>query len=167
MALAPRRDLLGVPSREISIRSSAAWLAASWPWTAVAISPLTFSTALLTPLPIQSDPPSRNSVASNSPVDAPEGTAARPQAPERRLSSTSTVGLPRLSRIWRAWTCSIWLMWGDGLLGSGSPERSRRAALQPGDRPSFRPRMPRARLPPSLGPGIGQTPPVGRAPDRP
>ena len=32
-------------------------------------------------------------------VDAPEGTAARPDAPEARRASTSTVGLPRLSRI--------------------------------------------------------------------
>ena len=55
-------------------------------------------------------PPSRSSMASNSPVDAPDGTAARPGAPERRTSSTSTVGLPRESRIWRAWTFSIWLM---------------------------------------------------------
>ena len=89
------------------MRSSAAWLDASWPRTAVAISPLTFSTARITPLPIQSEPPSRSSVASNSPVEAPEGTAARPHAPERTLSSTSIVGLPRLSRIWRACTCSI------------------------------------------------------------
>src|SRR6185436_11657101 len=36
--------------------------------------------------------------------------AARPAAPERRTRSTSTVGLPRLSRIWRAWTFSIWLI---------------------------------------------------------
>src|SRR5438067_12087055 len=42
---------------------------------ALPISPLTFSTALATPLPIQSVPPSRSSVASNSPVEAPEGTA--------------------------------------------------------------------------------------------
>src|SRR5690242_3208309 len=34
---------------------------------------------------------------------------ARPAAPERSTSSTSTVGLPRLSRTWRAWTFSIWL----------------------------------------------------------
>ena len=30
-------------------------------------------------------------------VDAPDGTAARPRAPEARTMSTSTVGLPRLS----------------------------------------------------------------------
>ena len=75
--------------------------------TACAISPLTFATARVTPLPCQRSPPSRSSFASNSPVEAPEGTAAWPCAPERRPISTSTVGLPRLSRIWRAWTRSI------------------------------------------------------------
>ena len=48
------------------------------PGDAAAISPLTFSTARRTPLPSQSAPPSRSSVASNSPVEAPDGTAARP-----------------------------------------------------------------------------------------
>ncbi len=43
-----------------------------------AISPSTFATARVTPLPPQRSPPSRSSVASNSPVEAPEGTAARP-----------------------------------------------------------------------------------------
>ncbi len=35
------------------------------------------------------------------PVLAPEGTAARPRVPSARMTSTSTVGLPRLSRISR------------------------------------------------------------------
>src|SRR5271163_3218512 len=73
--------------------------AASTPVTACAISPAAFATALATPLPCQRSPPSRSSVASNSPVEAPEGTAARPKAPEASTTSTSTVGLPRLSRI--------------------------------------------------------------------
>src|SRR3954452_1837882 len=110
MAFAPRRDLLSVPSRSMSARSRPAWSVASRPATVSAISPLTFSTAFVTPLPPNASPPSRSSVASNSPVEAPLGTAARPAAPERRTSSTSTVGLPRLSRIWRAWTFSIWLI---------------------------------------------------------
>src|SRR3954452_3001111 len=109
IALAPRRALFGVPSSSMRVRSSPAWSVASWPATASAISPLTFPTACVTPLPPYGSPPSRSSVASNSPVEAPLGTAARPAAPERRRSSTSTVGLPRLSRIWRAWTVSIWL----------------------------------------------------------
>src|ERR1700677_279702 len=79
------------------------------PVTACAISPSTFCTARVTPLPDQRSPPSRSSVASNSPVDAPEGTAARPFAPELSCTSTSTVGLPRLSRIWRARTRAMLL----------------------------------------------------------
>jgi 1-acyl-sn-glycerol-3-phosphate acyltransferase len=44
------------------------------------------------------------------PVDAPEGTMARPWAPLSRNTSTSTVGLPRESRTWRPTTCSMLLM---------------------------------------------------------
>src|SRR4051812_12553618 len=109
MALAPRRALLGVPSRSISALSSPDWSSTSKPATALAISPLTLATACVTPLPPHSVPPSRSSVASNSPVEAPDGTAARPCAPESSASSTSTVGLPRESRIWRAWTDSMLL----------------------------------------------------------
>ena len=54
--------------------------------------------------------PSRSSTASNAPVEAPDGTAARPVAPESRITSASTVGLPRESRIWRAWTEMISLI---------------------------------------------------------
>jgi hypothetical protein len=35
------------------------------------------------------------------PVEAPDGTAARPKAPLSSVTSTSTVGLPRESRISR------------------------------------------------------------------
>ena len=45
--------------------------------------------------------PSRSSIASREPVEAPDGTAARPKAPPSRMTSASTVGLPRLSRISR------------------------------------------------------------------
>src|SRR5438093_7358758 len=45
---------------------------------------------------------SRSSSASRSPVEAPDGTAARPNAPPSSVTSTSTVGLPRESRISRA-----------------------------------------------------------------
>src|SRR4051812_1367826 len=109
MALAPRRPLLGVPSRSMSARSSASCSVACRPVTADAISPLTLPTAFVTPLPPYASPPSRSSVASNSPVEAPDGTAARPEAPERSVTSTSTVGFPRESRIWRACSVSIWL----------------------------------------------------------
>src|SRR5262249_6507230 len=60
-------------------------------------------------------------VASNSPVEAPEGTAARPWAPERSWTSTSTVGLPRESRICRACTVSIWLIGRAGYLPGAQP----------------------------------------------
>jgi len=36
--------------------------------------------------------------------EAPEGTAARPSAPPSRMTSASTVGLPRESMTWRART---------------------------------------------------------------
>jgi hypothetical protein len=46
--------------------------------------------------------PSRSSTASCWPVDAPDGTAAVPVEPSSSTASTSTVGLPRESRISRA-----------------------------------------------------------------
>src|ERR1044072_4872138 len=46
-------------------------------------------------------------MASKAPVEAPEGTAARPVLPSSRPTSTSTVGLPRESRISRATTTSM------------------------------------------------------------
>src|SRR5262249_49109303 len=73
--------------------------------------PLTASTAFRTPLPPYFDlSPSRSSTASWAPVEAPEGTAARPMAPLSKVTSTSTVGLPRLSRICLAWMSMIALM---------------------------------------------------------
>src|SRR5205085_9624215 len=45
--------------------------------------------------------PSRSSMASREPVDAPDGTAARPMVPDSSSTSHSTVGLPRESRISR------------------------------------------------------------------
>ena len=41
-------------------------------------------------------------MASREPVDAPDGEAARPTEPHSRITSASTVGLPRESIIWRA-----------------------------------------------------------------
>jgi len=54
------------------------WSRTSIPTTAGAIFLLTFSTALLTALPLYFSPPSRSSKASLAPVDAPEGTLAIP-----------------------------------------------------------------------------------------
>ena len=107
IAFAPSRALFGVPSSSIMRLSRPDWSSASIPATADAISPFTFATAPLTPLPAHADPPSRSSTASNSPVDAPDGTTARPDAPDASATSTSTVGLPRLSSTCRACTCLI------------------------------------------------------------
>src|SRR5579862_1592677 len=49
-------------------------------------------------------------MASFEPVDAPDGTAARPLTPDSRTTSASMVGLPRESRISRAMTSTIALM---------------------------------------------------------
>src|SRR5438552_1265634 len=87
------------------------------------ISPFTASTALSTPLPRKRAlSPSRSSTASCAPVEAPDGTAARPRAPSSSTTSTSTVGLPRLSRISRPIMSTIAVM-------CGSPGCFRCAAL--------------------------------------
>src|SRR5215469_18262760 len=59
-------------------------------------------------------------MASWAPVDAPEGTAARPSSPPSRVTSTSTVGLPRESRISRATMSMISVMAGALYAPSGS-----------------------------------------------
>src|SRR2546423_4398234 len=75
------------------------------PSISAAIVSSTFLTARCTPLPrYRWLSPSRSSIASRLPVEAPEGTAARPHAPESSWISTSMVGLPRESRISRAKT---------------------------------------------------------------
>ncbi len=71
----------------------------------------TFLTAFSTPLPPYRDlSPSRNSIASYFPVEAPDGTAARPNAPFDKVRSTSTVGFPRESRISLANTDFIFIL---------------------------------------------------------
>ena len=79
------------------------------PTTARASSLLALATALRTPLPRSRSPPSRSSTASSAPVEAPDGTIARPCAPLSSTTSTSTVGLPRESNTSRAHTRSITL----------------------------------------------------------
>ena len=103
IALAPKLDLLSVPSRSNITWSTPCWSAASWPISDGAIRSLTLATACETPLPIKRSPPSRSSSASAAPVEAPLGTAARPNEPSSSSTSVSTVGLPRESRIQRAW----------------------------------------------------------------
>src|SRR5215831_13121397 len=93
---------------------------------------LTFATALRTPLPpYRAGSPSLNSRASRSPVDAPEGTAARPNAPPSSVTSTSTVGLPRESRISRACT---WVIFTVVSLREGASSSSGAAAAPVGIR---------------------------------
>ena len=76
-----------------------------------AISVLMLSTARLTPLPTYlPGSPSRNSIASLEPVDAPDGTAARPITPDSNNTSHSTVGFPRESKISRPIMSTIALM---------------------------------------------------------
>ena len=76
--------------------------------TAFAISLFTCSTALETPLPPNFlGSLSLSSNASNSPVEAPLGLAARPTVPSARVTSASTVGFPRESIISRPYTFSI------------------------------------------------------------
>src|SRR6266536_4327698 len=88
----------------MSARSSSSCSVASRPRTTSRSSPFAFATAFVTPLPPYASPPSRSSTASWTPVEAPDGMPARPTAPDSSTTSTSTVGLPRESRIWRACT---------------------------------------------------------------
>ncbi len=85
MALAPSLPLFGVPSSSIITRSIPAWSVTDMPVISFAMTSLTFSTARCTPLPrYRSASASRSSTASRVPVDAPEGTAARPTSPSSR-----------------------------------------------------------------------------------
>src|SRR5215204_7366176 len=102
MALAPILDLLSVPSKSSIAWSTNRCSLASYPMSPGPSWSITPSTALLTPFPPKRASPSRSSTASKAPVEAPEGTAARPSEPSSRMTSTSTVGLPRESRISRA-----------------------------------------------------------------
>src|ERR1700677_1071591 len=65
-------------------------------------------------------------MASCSPVEAPDGTAARPNAPEASLTSTSTVGLPRESMISRAVTDAMDVFMEGEKMGTGIPIRGER-----------------------------------------
>ena len=109
IALAPSRALFGVPSSSIIVRSSAAWSAASSPCTAsVDLAVGRSATALRHALAAER----LAAVAQLDRLELAGGGARRapPRGRRRRSSSptsTSTVGLPRLSITWRAWTCWI------------------------------------------------------------
>mmetsp|Transcript_22258 Transcript_22258/g.50839 ORF Transcript_22258/g.50839 Transcript_22258/m.50839 type:complete len:278 (+) Transcript_22258:1070-1903(+) len=82
------------------------WVA-SKPINFGAMRSLMLATALSTPFPIALPlSPSRSSNASYTPVEAPDGTEAR-NCPKGVHTSTSTVGLPRESKISRAVMCMI------------------------------------------------------------
>ena len=100
IAFAPNSALLSVPSN-LSIKRSISFCSnTSTPINLSAIILFTLLTAFKTPLPINTFlSPSRSSTASCAPVLAPLGTAARPIAPSSVITSTSTVGLPRESKI--------------------------------------------------------------------
>ena len=107
MALAPRFDRSGLPSSSRRARSISRWSYASKPSSVGAITSFTFATARSPLPPYRLASPSRSSIASCSPVEAPLGTAALPNAPSTRTASTSTVGFPRESSTSRAMTASI------------------------------------------------------------
>ena len=83
IALAPSCDLSGVPSRSIR-RLVDEPLLAGLEADQLGLDRVDHgATALSTPLPPYRSPPSRSSTASNAPVDAPLGTAARPASRRR------------------------------------------------------------------------------------
>ena len=110
MAFAPRLALFDVSSISFIRLSMAVWSVGSMPRILGAILSFTLATAPRTPLPMYRSPWSRSSTASYAPVDAPLGTDARCSWPPDMMS-TSTVGLPRLSKICRALTESITAIW--------------------------------------------------------
>ena len=81
IALAPNFDLLGVLSSSIIFESINSWSKTDKFSNFFEINLFTFLTASYTDLPIKSWVLSLNSIASCSPVDAPEGTAALPRTP--------------------------------------------------------------------------------------
>ena len=108
MAFAPRLPLLSVPSVSIRIRSIRDCFNPFLPTSASLILVLMFATAFLTPSPQYLGSPSLNSIASNCPVLAPEGTAAcsqnrSPVSVSVSTTSASTVGFPLESRISLPW----------------------------------------------------------------
>src|SRR3954470_22795961 len=74
-------------------------------------------------------------MASREPVDAPDGTAARPITPLSSSTSHSTVGLPRLSRISRPTMSTMALI----VFAPGFQDLRGRAARAPGALPATGP----------------------------
>src|SRR6185369_17124695 len=93
--------------------------------------------------------PSRNSIASREPVEAPEGTAARPITPDSSSTSASMVGLPRESRISRATTSTMELTDSPPCKGGCEPKANGGFAFQKTKPPARKIRS----LPPLQGGG--------------
>ena len=109
-----------VPSSAISAWSRPAWSAASLPITAAAISPLTLATACehaLAAVGLAAVAQLDRLVLAGRGAGRDRCAAERPRF---ELTSTSTVGLPRLSKIWRAWTWAIALMGWTRTLATGA-----------------------------------------------
>ena len=97
------------------------------PLSARAIGPLTLAIACVTSSPPCAVPPSRRSIASREPRDAPAGAMARATTPAASVTSASTVGRPRESHTRRPCTLEMMaLMLGFLWLSVGPPQRSRR-----------------------------------------
>jgi hypothetical protein len=133
-AFAPRRDLFGVPSRLDELGVQAALVEHVDPAIAPAISGVDVADGLRDAL---AHPGVASRRAARSPRTRPSTRRwARRRAPSRRSAGRSRPrrsGLPRLSRIWRAWTRSIWLT-----LRSTSLGRSTGACGRPAGRSSRR-----------------------------
>ena len=108
MAFAPSLDLFLVPSISINNLSASSCLVTSNPFNADATVVLILFTTFLTPFPNYLFLLlSLSSIASYSPVDAPDGTEARAKTPELVVMSTSIVGFPLESKISLAINFSI------------------------------------------------------------
>ena len=101
-ALPPSLALFGVPSRAMSFASIAAWSNGSSPMSAGAISFVIPGSASCTSRPPKRFPPSRLSIASRLPREAPAGAIPRPDRAVAERISASTVGRPRESQMRRA-----------------------------------------------------------------
>ena len=99
VVLPPIADKLSVPSTSLNTSSIVVMSCASIPISSEAIK----SSISLT---IMSTPPSGKDTTSLEPVLAPLGAAALPE-PFQVITSTSIVGFPLLSKIFRTWTSSI------------------------------------------------------------
>ena len=89
IAFAPKFDLFNVSSNSINVLSIFLWSYTFIPISFFVIFLFTFSTALLTPFPINLFLSlSLSSTASKLPVDAPDGTNATPENPPSVTTST-------------------------------------------------------------------------------